>query len=45
MEDRRRKKEERRRKDGSAGNGNEPYWSWWTKLGLEPSSVSVFISD
>ena len=23
----------------------EPYWSWWTKLGLLPSSVSVLISD
>ena len=37
--------EEGRGKDGSAGNGSEPYWSWWTKLGLEPSSVSVLISD
>ena len=42
-EERRRKEE--RRKNGSAGNGSEPYWSWWTKLGLLPSSVSVLISD
>ena len=39
------KKEEGRRWDGSPGNGSEPYWSWWTKLGLLPHSVSVLTSD
>ena len=39
------RKEEGRKMDGSAGNGSEPYWSWWTKLGLLPPSVSVLTSD
>ena len=44
------RREERRRKegrrwDGNPGNGSEPYWSWWTKLGFLLSSVSVLISD